>query len=522
LTTTRRISPGAPLFVAVITALIASGCERIGLHSHEQETETERGDMAITHFTERTELFVEFPQLVVGEESPFAAHVTDLADFRPLLAGEVTAVLSAPGMAALRFSSEAPRAPGIFVPVVAPVRSGLHTLAIEVRAESYAVTHELGTVMVFPDLPAALREAPEEDVEGVAFLKEQQWQVDFATAPVGPQTLRHALPAAGFLRAAPHADTLISAPAAGFVMQGDGRWPQIGDTVQRGARLAMITPRLAASRDLLSLELDRDTAAANHALARQQLERLEGLLAREAVPERSVLEAQAAVTQARAELDAAEGRLQRLRSGAGEDAGGIVLSAPVGGELIDVRTLPGAFVDEGAALFRVADTTVLWLEARVPEADFLQLARPTGAVFRLPGSTQEIEIEPGRNGRLVSVGRMVDPQTRTVTVTFEIDGTGSPLPIGALTRVRLLTGATSTGLAVPESAVVDDAGQTVVFVQLGGETFERRVIELGLRDGGYVEVVSGLAEDERIVTRGAYLVRLAAASPSEAGAGHTH
>jgi len=59
-------------------------------------------------------------------------------------------------------------------------------------------------------------------------------------------------------------------------------------------------------------------------------------------------------------------------------------------------------------------------------------------------------------------------------------------------------------------------------VMLGGESFERRVLRLGIRDGDYVQVKSGLEPGERIVTRGAYLVRLAAASPAEAGHGHAH
>ena len=77
-------------------------------------------------------------------------------------------------------------------------------------------------------------------------------------------------------------------------------------------------------------------------------------------------------------------------------------------------------------------------------------------------------------------------------------------------------------VAVPIEAVTDEAGQNVVYVMLGGESFERRILRLGIRDGGYVQVKSGLEPGERIVTRGAYLVRLAAASPAEAGHGHAH
>ena len=71
-------------------------------------------------------------------------------------------------------------------------------------------------------------------------------------------------------------------------------------------------------------------------------------------------------------------------------------------------------------------------------------------------------------------------------------------------------------------AVVDDAGAEVVYVQLGGERFERRVVRTGLRDGQQVAITEGLAPRERVVSRGAFLVHLAAGAPAEAGHGHAH
>jgi multidrug efflux pump subunit AcrA (membrane-fusion protein) len=76
--------------------------------------------------------------------------------------------------------------------------------------------------------------------------------------------------------------------------------------------------------------------------------------------------------------------------------------------------------------------------------------------------------------------------------------------------------------AVPESAVVDDAGRPVVFVQVAGELFERRPVRLGSQDGGYLQVIDGIKPLERVVTHGAYLIRLAALSPQIPAHGHVH
>lgn len=97
------------------------------------------------------------------------------------------------------------------------------------------------------------------------------------------------------------------------------------------------------------------------------------------------------------------------------------------------------------------------------------------------------------------------------------------LSVGSLVQTRIYTGEKIASIAVPETALIDDNGQDVVFVQSGGESFQRRVLRLGLRDRDFVQVLSGLNEGERVVTKGAYLVFLAASSPAQSGAhGHAH
>jgi multidrug efflux pump subunit AcrA (membrane-fusion protein) len=75
---------------------------------------------------------------------------------------------------------------------------------------------------------------------------------------------------------------------------------------------------------------------------------------------------------------------------------------------------------------------------------------------------------------------------------------------------------------VPSSAIVDDAGRPIVFVQVEGEAFERRPVTLGTREGELVQVLSGVKPGEHIVTKGAYLVRLASLSTSVPAHGHVH
>ena len=82
--------------------------------------------------------------------------------------------------------------------------------------------------------------------------------------------------------------------------------------------------------------------------------------------------------------------------------------------------------------------------------------------------------------------------------------------------------ATAARPAVPAAALIDDAGRPIVFVQREGETFERRAVTVGPRSGDLVQIIEGVKPGERVVTKGAYLVRLASLSTSVPAHGHVH
>lgn len=515
------------LGASLCAALLLAGC---GEKDHEpaadgsrppaaEEAEHDHGNGAekITHFTDRTELFVEFPRLVAGETSAFAAHLTTLADFKALTAGKVSVRLAGDGQPDEVFSVDGASQPGIFRPEVTPRHAGERELSIEIVTPDFSVTHELGPFTVYPDRKAADAEPAPHGDEGIGFTKEQQWKVDFATAEVVTRPVRSAVAATGVLRARPDGEALLTAAAAGQV-QPAGAFPRIGQSVKKGQLLAYLVPRLGGETDLASLRAAADQARVAHALARQELARLEALYREEAVPEKRVLAARAAEASARAELTAAQQRLGQY-GGAG---GGIPLRAPVSGTLADVRVSPGAFAAEGAPLFHIVDRSRLWLELRVPESEAARLANPSGAAFKVAGMDASVEIVAGRNGQLVAVGGVVDAATRTVPVVFEFTPGELALPIGMAVQAQVFAGGVREAIAIPASSVLDEGGLSVVFVMTGGESFERRQVRLGARDGDWVEVLDGLTPGSRVVSRGAWLVKLAATGTAQIGHGHAH
>jgi membrane fusion protein, heavy metal efflux system len=141
----------------------------------------------------------------------------------------------------------------------------------------------------------------------------------------------------------------------------------------------------------------------------------------------------------------------------------------------------------------------------------------SGAQLEIPGTERLRPLN-----RLISIGRVVDPKSRTFPVIYQVDNRDRSIAIHQAVHVRLLMRQTSAAPAVPESAVVDDGGRPVIFIQRSGEAFVRRPVTLGIREGGYVQVLEGAFPGERVVTRGAHLIRLAAMSNQVPAHGHVH
>jgi RND family efflux transporter MFP subunit len=394
---------------------------------------------------------------------------------------------------------------------------------VEVRARGFSADHDLGEVTVFENADlarAALPEQPEAPGR-ISFLKEQQWPIEFGTAVAVERSIRPTLRVTGSVVPRSDGEVVVTAPVAGRIATGERAFPRLGERVTANDLLGVLAPRLEAA-DLASLELAVTSANLELRFAERERARLESLREEGAVPERRVQDATHATETAQAALATAQRRLgqfRRVQQTAGRSEGAVQLRAPLSGTVTEVFVAPGTFVEAGAPLVRVTDLTQLWLEARVPEADAPRLGIPRGASFFVEGSEEAIELPAEA---LVARGNRIDPRTQSLPVLFAVDNASGSLPVGAFARVHLVNGEGRRALAVPESALVDDSGLNVVFVQVEGEAFERRIVRLGSRDQGFVEVLIGLRPGEHVVTRGAWSVKLAASSGSIPAHGHAH
>ena len=510
-----------PTLVAIAIAGLSVGCRGRG----EPPPKPEPPTLNVTHWTERTELYMEYPPLVAGQSALFAVHLTRLADFKAVTAGQAR-VEFAPesGGPSVSLVGPKPSRPGAFRVEGLPPAAGRYRWALVLASPDLSDRHDLGMVAVFADESAARADAathPADEAAAIAYLKEQQWTNEFATALVQDAELRSSIRVPAVLDALPGGEAVVTAPAAGrFVAE---RLPSIGDRVRAGAVLGRLEPRLTATTDRATLAADVAEADSAVEAARVEQARAERLLAERAVPARRVEDAKRAATIAEARLHAAEARLaqrdETLRSGGGASAGNaFALRAPIAGRITDATATLGAAYDEGAPLFKIARTDALELKVFVPAAEAAAVRGLTGLLLEIPGRADPIPLtfhhvhDPG----------VLDPTTKALPVQMEVQNRNGELLIGQGGTAILQTGGRQRAPAVPRAAVLMEAGRPYVFVQLGGERFARRFIEIASRDGDLVGIKSGVKPGERVVTRGAYEVQLASAAKGLPAEGHVH
>lgn len=478
--------------------------------------------LSVTRWTERTELFAEYPSLVVGQTSRFAIHLTTLDPFKAVTEGAVEVQLKDSAGQTQSFSADAPSRPGIFGVDVKPARAGKFDLIITLRGKAITDTHNVGAVDVYSDAAAAAAAAaamPAPQVETLTFLKEQQWALDFGTAVVQQRPLRASIRVPAEVVPAPGGEADVFAPFDGRLASVVSHAP--GTSVAAGQELARIQPPPGAPADLPQLERGRTQSASALELATRDRERAQRLVAAGAAPQRRLEDARAAEAQAAAALKASEAQLAQFNASRSADSSGMaglfVIRAPINGVIVTRSAVAGMNVSAGTALFHLVNPSTIQVVGHIPESQVARARSVSGAQIELPGAES---MRPA--GKLVSLGRVLEPQSRTLPITFAADNVALGAAVGQSVFLHLLLDPTAPAPVVPSSAIVDDAGRPIVFVQLEGEAFERRPVTLGAREGELVQVMSGVKPGEHIVTKGAYLVRLASLSTSVPAHGHVH
>jgi RND family efflux transporter MFP subunit len=180
----------------------------------------------------------------------------------------------------------------------------------------------------------------------------------------------------------------------------------------------------------------------------------------------------------------------------------LVLKAPITGRIASMLARPGDVVAPGDVLYRIAGGGGLWVQVRTPVGLAGQLQ--VGAT-----ATIETDARPGEvfAATVLDPGLEADPGTGTVEVTLALDDPAAGLIPGMAVTASIVSGGEREALTVPDAAVVDSSGESLVFVKTGPESFEARPVRTGARSADLREIVSGLEPAERVVVQGTYTLR---------------
>lgn len=507
-----------PIWVIIGATVILAACSRNPQAAAGAGKAETPEPLKATVWTSAGELYLEYPALVKNQKERFAIHLTRLSDFHAVKEAACEVRLNR-GADSELFPCDPSTHPGIFGANVEPRSEAEARLSIIVRGRDLNEAFQVGPVRIATDAASA-EKPPESKEETISFSKEQQWALDFGTQVVATRNLREDLRVAAETLPRTGGETAVIAPITGRLVVE--KTFSVGTAVQQGTELASMVPPTGSVSDLASLQLAEAEAKVAVEQAQRDRARAERLLAAGAVPARRAEEARAVEATALARFEAAQTRLAQYdatRTADGVEIGAkrFSIRAPISGILMVSNAVSGANVELGTVLFRIVDIDTLFVSGMVPESELSKLSQLSGAEIEMQETGQ---VRPAN--RLVAIGRLVNSDTRTVPVTYEIENRDHRLAVNQTVFLRLLLTPAGIMSAVPESAIIDDAGRPVVFVQKGGETFLRRPVKLGVRNGGMVQVLEGVSPGDRVVTKGSYLIRLSTMSSAVPAHGHIH
>ena len=462
--------------------------------------------LAYTLYTEKTELFVEFKPLIVGQTSKFASHLTVLGEnFKALTDAKITVSLIV-GENGIKNSVDAPSSPGIFRLALSPKTAGTGTLVFDIVTKDFTDKITIENVVVYADMKTALAKQPKPAETGdISYLKEQAWKVEFANQAVKKQTFNDVIKTSGQILSAPGDEMIVTAKASGVVVFS-GKNTIVGSAVNSGNSLFTIT-----GADMTESNIDASVkdAKANYLKAKADYERSKLLVADKIVSEKDHQQVKLQFENAQTSYNT----VSKNYSAKGQN----VLS-PMSGFVKNVLVTEGQFVPSGTPLATISKNKRLLVQANVSQNYFSRLSSITSANFKTPQS-DVVYNTTALNGRIVSYGKSASASTPFIPVTFEIDNAGQ-LVSGSIIEIYLKSSTIADALVVPISALIEEQGIFYVYVQIGGESFQKREVKLGASDGLNLQVLSGIVENERVVTKGGYQIKLSSASGALPAHGH--
>jgi RND family efflux transporter MFP subunit len=383
------------------------------------------------------------------------------------------------------------------------------------------------------------------------FTKEQSWKVDFATDEARGEQFGQVIRATAQIQPSQGDEWIVATKAGGVVffidgnmMEGkavsakqalfstDGSDMADNDFSLRHAEAESGLNRAKAGLDRAKAEIGRAKAVLSRAKA--ELDRKQELAKEYIVSQSDLLNAKMDLANAETDLAGAETGLTNAETDMTSAeavynnslrkdfaTGKYVVSSPVGGFVTRVLARNGEYAEAGQPILVISQNRGMLIKAELPPRYFDMLNRITSVNIRQLNSDRAYTLEE-LGGRLVSYGKVTDVANPLIPVLFQVNNRAGLTP-GGFVEMFIKTQTVSRAITIPNEAIIEEMGNYFAYVQITPESFEKRAIRKGATDGIRTEITEGVSAGDRVVSKGAMLVKLAQVSGAlDVHAGHAH
>jgi len=502
------------LVTIIIAVTICCGCGGGGRQHEADDHHGHSHDETLQLFTYGGgfELFAEASPFVVGDSGDILAHFTHLENFKPLEEGTVTVSLVLDeGGEVVSQTLEKQERTGIYHFSIAPKKTGAGKLVFDLKTSKGVTQLIIPEITVYRTEHQAHEAAAKAAVtsqDGIAFTKEQSWKVEFATDLARLEPFGQMIRTTAQIQPSQGDERVVSAKTSGVVLFPNEVVVE-GKSVNSGQTLFSIDGSETAENNL----------AVRYAEAESEYNRAKAEYERKAELAKERIVSQSELLVAKAEFTNAEANFNILKRNF--SAGRQSVSAPIGGFVTRVLVQNGEYVEAGQPVLVVSQNRDLFIKAEVQPRYFEMLGTIVSANIRVMNSNRTYTLEE-LGGRVLSYGKSTDLQNPLIPIVFQVNNKAGLLA-GSFVELFIKTQTNTQAITIPNGALTEEMGSYFIFVQLTPELYEKRLIKKGVTDGLRTEIIEGIAVGERVVSKGAILVKLSQASGAlDPHAGHVH
>lgn len=345
----------------------------------------------------------------------------------------------------------------------------------------------------------------EENAHGdeIVFTPEQATSVGLEFVTITPDKFHQVIKTSGQILSAQGDEVTISATSSGIVSFNRPSLNE-GTAVKGGESLISISSKNMIDGDPVI------RAKSAYDIAQREYQRAESLIGDKLISQKEY-------NEIKLNYENAKNAYQAI--GQRSSSRGVSISTPISGFIKTKLISEGQFVDIGQPLMTVTQNKKLQLRADVSERYYKDLGSINSANFKT--SYDKIIYNLSElNGRIVSYGRSTNSQEYYLPAIFEFDNIGQVIP-GSYVEVYLLGQARENVISIPTTALTEEQGVYYVYMQAHEDAYKKQEVTIGASDGTHVEILSGLKKDDKVVSKGAYYVKLASTA-SSIPHGHEH